>query len=50
MALEPPGPRVLSSAIHSTLLPSLFRLPTTITKYNSETKPELWLVDFRLAC
>jgi hypothetical protein len=22
----------------------------TITKYNGETKPELWLADFRLAC
>jgi hypothetical protein len=30
-----------------------FRLgfaPTTLTKYNGETKPELWLADFRLAC
>jgi hypothetical protein len=24
--------------------------PTTLTKYNGETKPELWLADFRLAC
>jgi hypothetical protein len=24
--------------------------PTTLTKYNDETKPELWLADFRLAC
>jgi hypothetical protein len=22
----------------------------TLTKYNGETKPELWLADFRLAC
>jgi hypothetical protein len=22
----------------------------TLTKYNSKTKPELWLTDFRLAC
>jgi hypothetical protein len=30
-----------------------FRLgsaPTTLTKYNGETKPELWLADFRLTC
>ena len=47
---EPPGPRVLSRAIRSTLLPSPFRPPTSIAKYNGETKPELWLVDFRLAC
>jgi hypothetical protein len=24
--------------------------PTTLTKYNGETKPKLWLADFRLAC
>jgi hypothetical protein len=24
--------------------------PMTLTKYNGETKPELWLADFRLAC
>ena len=50
MALEPPGPRVFSRAIRSTPLPSPFRPPTSITKYNGETKPELWLADFRLAC
>jgi hypothetical protein len=22
----------------------------TLTKYNGETKPELWFTDFRLAC
>jgi len=50
MAPEPPGPRVFSRAIHSTSLPSPFRPPTSIAKYNCETKPELWLADFRLAC
>ena len=50
MASEPPGPRVFSRAIRSTPLPSPFRPPTGIAKYNSETKPELWLADFRLAC
>jgi len=49
IAPEPPGPRVFSRAIHSTPLPSLFRPPTSIAKYNGETKPELWLADFRLA-
>jgi hypothetical protein len=24
--------------------------PTTLTKYNGKTKPELWLTDFHLAC
>jgi hypothetical protein len=27
-----------------------FRTPTTITKYSGETRPELWLADYRLAC
>jgi hypothetical protein len=26
------------------------RPPTTITKYSGETRPELWLADYRLAC
>jgi hypothetical protein len=47
---EPPGPRVFSKAIHETILPARFRPPTTLTKYNRETKPELWLANFRLAC
>ena len=50
MALEPPRPRVFSRAIRSTPLPSLFQPTTNIAKYNGETKPELWLVDFWLAC
>ena len=50
MAPEPPGPRVFSRAIHSMSLPNPFRPPTSIAKYNGETKPELWLADFRLAC
>jgi len=50
MAPEPPGPRVFSRAICSTPLPSPFRPSTSIAKYNGETKPELWLADFRLAC
>ena len=50
MALEPPGPRVFSRAIRSMPLPSPFRPSTSIAKYNGETKPELWLADFWLAC
>jgi hypothetical protein len=47
---EPPGPRVFSKTIRRTQLPIRFRPPTTLAKYNGETKPELWLTDFRLAC
>jgi hypothetical protein len=47
---EPPGPRVFSRAIRRALFPARFRAPTTITKYSGETRPELWLADYRLAC
>jgi hypothetical protein len=47
---EPPGSRVFSQAIRRVLLPARFRAPTTITKFSGETRPELWLADYRLAC
>jgi hypothetical protein len=47
---EPPGPRVFSRAIRRAPFPARFRALTTITKYSGETRPELWLVDYRLAC
>jgi hypothetical protein len=47
---EPLGPRVFSRAIRRALFLDRFRAPTTITKYSGETRPELWLADYRLAC
>jgi hypothetical protein len=47
---EPPGPRVFSRAIRRAPFPAQFRAPTTITKYSGETRLELWLADYRLAC
>jgi hypothetical protein len=47
---EPPGPRVFTWAIRRAPFPAWFRAPTTITKYSEETRPELWLADYRLAC
>jgi hypothetical protein len=47
---EPPGPRVFSRAIRRAPFPARFRALTTITKYSGETRPELWLADYRLAC
>jgi hypothetical protein len=47
---EPPGPQAFSRAIRRVSFPTRFRAPTTITKYSGETRPELWLVDYRLAC
>jgi hypothetical protein len=44
------GPRVFSRAIRRAPFPARFRAPTTITKYSGETRPELWLADYRLAC
>jgi hypothetical protein len=47
---EQPGPRVFSRAIRRVPFPARFRAPTTITKYSGETRPELWLADYRLGC
>jgi hypothetical protein len=47
---EPPGPQAFSRAIRWAPVPARFRAPTTITKYSGETRPELWLADYRLAC
>jgi hypothetical protein len=43
---EPPGPQAFSRAIRR----APFLTPTTITKYSGETRPKLWLADYRLAC
>jgi hypothetical protein len=47
---EPPGPRFFNRAIRRAPFLARFRAPTTITKYSGETRPELWLADYRLAC
>jgi hypothetical protein len=47
---EPPGPQAFSRAIRQAPFPTRFRAPTTITKYSGETRPELWLADYWLAC
>jgi hypothetical protein len=47
---EPPGPQAFSRAILRASFPPRFRDPTTITNYSGETRPELWLADYRLAC
>jgi hypothetical protein len=47
---ELPGPQAFSRAIRRASFPPRFRAPTTITKYSGETRPELWLADYRLAC
>jgi hypothetical protein len=46
---EPPGPQAFSRAIRRAPFLARFRSPTTITKYSRETRPELWLADYRLA-
>jgi hypothetical protein len=47
---EPPGLRAFSRAIRRVPFPARFWAPTTITKYLGETRPELWLADYRLTC
>jgi hypothetical protein len=47
---EPPGPQAFSRAIRRAPFPTRFRAPTTITKYSGETRPELWLAVYQLAC
>jgi hypothetical protein len=47
---EPPGPQAFSRAIRRAPFPTRFWALTTITKYSGETRQELWLVDYRLAC
>jgi hypothetical protein len=47
---EPPGSQAFSRAIRRASFPTRFRAPTTITKYSGETRPKLWLADYRLAC
>jgi hypothetical protein len=47
---EPPGPRVFSRAIRRALFRARFGALTTITKYSGETRLELWLTDYQLAC
>jgi hypothetical protein len=47
---EPPGSQAFSRAIRRAPFPARFRGPTTITKYSGETRPELWLADYRLSC
>jgi hypothetical protein len=47
---EPHGLQAFSRAIRRAPFPTRFRAPTTITKYSGETRSELWLTDYRLAC
>jgi hypothetical protein len=47
---ELPGPQAFSRAIRRASFPTRFRTLTTITKYSGETRPELWLANYRLAC
>jgi hypothetical protein len=47
---EPSGLQAFSQAIRRVPFLTRFRAPTTITKYSGETRPELWLADYRLAC
>jgi hypothetical protein len=45
-----PNPLVRKPSAGPAPFPTRFRAPTTITKYSGETRPKLWLADYRLAC
>jgi hypothetical protein len=47
---KPPGLQAFSRAIRRVSFSTRFQTPTTITKYSGETRPELWLTDYWLAC
>jgi hypothetical protein len=47
---EPPGLRVFSEAIQRARFPARFHQPANIIKYSGETNPDVWLVDYHLAC
>ena len=49
-SLKTLGPWVFSKTIHRAHFPDQFRQPANLTKYSGETSPELWLVDYHLAC
>ena len=43
-----PGPQAFDRHILNTTFPPRYRPPTNIPKYSGETKPRLWLEDYRL--
>jgi hypothetical protein len=45
-----PGPKVLGSNVCNTCLPSRFRAPNNVDKYDGRTNPSVWLEDYHLAC
>jgi hypothetical protein len=47
---SPIHPPSRCSHIRRASFPTRFQTPTTITKYSGETRPKLWLADYRLAC
>ena len=45
-----PGPQAFGRHILNAAFLPRYRPPTNILKYSTETNPELWLKDYRLAC
>jgi hypothetical protein len=44
------GPRAFSQSIRDARIPSRFRAPTNIPRYDRDTNPSVCLKDYRLAC
>jgi hypothetical protein len=44
------GPRTFGWTIHNAKVPSHFRDPTNVPRYDGDTNHSMWLDDYRLAC
>jgi hypothetical protein len=49
-SLNQRGPRAFGRSIRDTKFPSRFCAPTNVPRYDGDTKPSIWLKDYRLAC
>jgi hypothetical protein len=47
---EAPEPKAFGQRIRNAKFPECFRPPNTVTKYDGEVNPSVWLEDYRLTC
>jgi hypothetical protein len=44
------GPQAFGWSVHDAKFPSRFPAPTNVPRYDGDTNPSVWLVDYQLAC
>jgi hypothetical protein len=44
------SPRAFGQSVRDAVFPSRFCAPTNIPRYDGDTKPNVWLEEYRLAC